>query len=302
MALKTKKSQSEEDELRLAEEAAKGALRRDVITRFMRRPTGIIGLAIVVLLLVLTVFAPILTRYDYDAQNFPEAFSYPSSEHIFGTDDFGRDTFARMLYGGRVSLLIAFCATCISAGGGMILGAVAGYFGGTVDLIISRILELIMSIPSLLMAIAVSIALGSGPLNTAIAISFGGIASSARLMRATVMSIKANEFVEAAKANRSNNVRIIFVHILPNCIAPLFIQMANQIGGSIMVIAGLSFIGLGVKPPFPEWGAMLNSGRAYLRDFWPMTVFPALFILLAILSFNLLGDALRDALDPRLKD
>ncbi len=286
----------------VAEEAAKGALRRDIITRFLKRPTGIIGLSIVVLLLLITIFAPFLTRYEYDGQNFPEAFVYPCKTHIFGTDDFGRDTFSRILYGGRVSLLIAFCATFISAGGGMILGAVAGYFGGTVDLVISRIVDLIMSIPSLLMAIAVSIALGPGPLNTALAIAFGGIASSARLMRATVMSIKANEFVEAARANRSNNFRIIFVHILPNCIAPLFIQMANQIGGSIMVIAGLSFIGLGVKPPFPEWGAMLNAGRAYIRDFYPMILFPAVFILLAILSFNLLGDALRDALDPRLKD
>lgn len=300
MLLNVKKKKAADQHL--AEEAAKGALRRDVIARFLGRRTGIIGLAIVIILLFITIFAPFLTPYEYDGQNYPKAYSYPSQEHIFGTDDFGRDTFTRILYGGRVSLLIAFCATLISATGGIVLGSVAGYFGRKIDLIISRIIDLIMSIPSLLIAIAVSVALGPGPLNTALAISLGGIASSARLMRATVMSVKANEFVEAAKSTGSHNLRIIFVHILPNCIAPLFIQIANGIGGAIMVIAGLSFIGLGVKPPTPEWGAMLNAGRAYIRDFWPMILFPAIFILLAILSFNLLGDALRDALDPRLKD
>ena len=296
------KEEKKQEEQQLAEVAAKGALWRDVLSRFLRTKTGVFGFFIIVILLFLVIFAPFLTKYKYDKQSFPEAFTYPCKEHIFGTDDFGRDTFCRILYGGRTSLLVSFIATCISALGGIVLGAVAGYFGGVVDLILSRILEIIMSIPGLLLAIAISAALGSGPFNTALAISFGGIAGSARLIRATVMSIKSNEFVEGARSYGAGHTRIIFSHILPNCIAPLFIHLAGSIGSGIMVIAGLSFLGLGVKPPTPEWGAMLNAGRAYIRDFWPMIFFPAIFILLTILAFNLLGDALRDALDPRLKD
>ena len=298
----TESKKTQDNELLLAEEKAKKALRRDVLSRFLRSKTGLVGLIIVIILLFLIICAPLLTQYEIDGQSFPERFQYPSKAHIFGTDDFGRDTFTRILYGGRISLLIAACATVISAGGGIILGAMAGYFGGWVDMLISRFFDIIMSIPGLLLAIAISAALGTGLLNTALAIAIGGIAASGRLIRATVMSIKANEFVEAARVNGSSNFRIIFVHILPNCIAPLFIQMAGSIGSGIMLIAGLSFIGLGVKPPTPEWGALLNASRQYIRDFWPMLVFPAIFILLSILAFNLLGDALRDALDPRLKD
>lgn len=286
----------------LEDMAVKKTLWRDVIARFMKSKSGVIGFIIVFVMILLIIFAPIITKYDYAAQSFGDRFLYPSAEHLFGTDNFGRDLFTRMLYGGRISFMIALIATIISAAIGTVLGACAGYFGGVVDMIISRLLDIMMAIPGLLLAIAISSVLGSGPVNTALALSIGGIAISARIIRANVLAIKSNEYIEAAKATGSRNFRIIFVHILPNVFAPLLINATMSIGGSIMGIAGLSFIGLGVKPPTPEWGSILNVGRDYLRDFWPMTVFPALFIALTIFGFNLFGDALRDALDPRLKD
>ncbi|NLV49329.1 MAG: ABC transporter permease [Clostridiales bacterium] len=282
--------------------SVKKALWQDVLARFLKNKSGIVGFSIVVIMILLIIFAPVITRFDYDAQSFPDRLLYPSALHPFGTDNFGRDLFTRMLYGGRISFMIAFIATLISAAIGTVFGSVAGYFGGVIDMIISRFLDILMAIPSLLLAIAISAALGSGPINTALALSIGGIAISARIIRATVMAIKTNEYIEAAKATGSRNLRIIRKHILPNTFAPLLVNATMSIGGSIMGIAGLSFIGLGVKPPTPEWGSILNVGREFIRDFWPMTVFPALFIMLTIFGFNLFGDALRDALDPRLKD
>ena len=275
---------------------------KDILGRLIRNKLGLIGLIIVVALLVLTIFAGVFTKYNYAAQDYTNKFAYPSWQHLMGTDNFGRDLWSRLLYGGRISLLVAVVAVIISIGCGMIFGSFAGYFGGKIDTAITRFLDILMSIPSLLLAIAVSAALGSGPVNTAIAIAIASIPYDARVMRSTVMSIKSNEFVEAAKATGSRNVRIIFKHVLPNTLAPLIVSASLDIGGNIMAISGLSFIGLGVQPPIPEWGSILALGRLYIRDFWPIIVFPSLFIALTLFGFNLFGDALRDALDPRLKD
>jgi peptide/nickel transport system permease protein len=260
------------------------------------------GLIIVTLLVVLTVFAPLFTKYHYDAQDFKSRFELPSGRHIMGTDNFGRDLWTRMLYGGRISLLVAILATVSSNIVGVFIGALAGYFGNRIDTVITRVLDVILAIPPLLLAIAISSALGSGPVNTALAISLSGIPPAARIIRSTIMAIKDNEFVEAARATGSRHSRIIFRHILPNTIAPLIVGATLGIGANIMSISGLSFIGLGVQPPTPEWGSILAAGRVYIRDFWPIIVFPSLFIMLTIFGFNLFGDALRDALDPRLKD
>ncbi|MDR1589059.1 MAG: ABC transporter permease [Oscillospiraceae bacterium] len=274
----------------------------DVLSRLFRNKIGLLGVIIVLLLVVLTVFAPLFTRYPYDAQSFPDRFKLPDASHIMGTDNFGRDLWTRLLYGGRISLLIAILASVISNFIGVFIGSVSGYFGSKTDTVIMRALDILMAIPPLLLAIAISSSLGSGPVNTALAISLSGIPYSARIIRSTVMSIKDSEFVEAARATGSRHLRVIFRHILPNTIAPLIVGATLGIGANIMAISGLSFIGLGVHPPIPEWGSILADGRAYIRDFWPIIVFPSIFIMLTILGFNLFGDALRDALDPRLKD
>jgi peptide/nickel transport system permease protein len=275
---------------------------KDILGRLIRNRLGLVGLSIVAVLLILIIFAGLFTKYNYAAQNFTNRFAYPSWQHLMGTDDFGRDLWSRLLHGGRISMLVAVVAVFISSLSGIILGALAGYFGGKVDTVITRLLDILMAVPALLLAIAISSAMGSGPVKTALAISISGIPHGARIMRSTVMSIKGNEFVEAARASGSRHLRLIFKHILPNTIAPLIVSSTLMIGGNIMAISGLSFIGLGVQPPIPEWGSILAAGRVYIRDFWPIIVFPSLFIMLTLFGFNLFGDALRDALDPRLKD
>ncbi len=270
----------------------------EVLMRMLRNKTGMIGLVVVVIIIILCVAAPLFSRWDPYELSLFDRFKTPSAEHIMGTDDYGRDIWTRLLYGGRISLLIAVGATIVSTLVGMILGSVAGYYGGKVDLILTRFMDILQSIPSLLLAIAISSALGSGAFNTMLAISTGGIAGGGRVMRSTVMSIRGNEFVEAAKATGSSNFRIIMKEILPNTIAPLIINASLGIGGNIMQISGLSFIGLGVQAPTPEWGSILAVGKTYIRDFFPLVLFPSLFLALTILAFNLLGEAFRDALDP----
>ena len=296
---KIEKSQKMADDLAQANRQSQFG---EVFMRMLRNKTGMIGLVVVVIIIILCVAAPLFSRWDPYAMSLFDRFKTPSAEHIMGTDDYGRDIWTRLLYGGRISLLIAVGATIISTMIGMIMGSVSGYFGGKVDLIITRFMDILQSIPSLLLAIAISSALGSGAFNTMLAISTGGIAGGGRVMRSTVMSIRDNEFVEAARATGASNFRIIMKEILPNTIAPLIINASLGIGGNIMQISGLSFIGLGVQAPTPEWGSILAVGKTYIRDFFPLVLFPALFLALTILAFNLLGDAFRDALDPKLKD
>jgi peptide/nickel transport system permease protein len=286
----------------LAAPAKKKSMMGEIAKRFTRSKLGMLGLCIVMILVLLILLAPIITRHDFAFQDPRNRFAPLSTTHPMGTDNFGRDIFTRLLYGGRISLLIALVAVILSNTMGITLGAIAGYYGGKVDISVTRILDILMAIPALLLAIAVSSALGGGPVNTAIAISISGIPHSMRIMRATVLSIKSNDFVEAARATGSTHIRIIFKHVVPNTIAPLIVNSTLLIGGNIMAIAGLSFIGLGVRPPTPEWGSILAEGRRFIRDFWPVVVFPSFAIMLTVFGFNLFGDGLRDALDPRLKD
>ncbi len=297
-----RKKRNEAIENALADMARHKGGGSEFIQRMLRNKTGMIGTCICFVLIILCAGAPIFTKWDPYEQSLASKFILPNMEHIMGTDDFGRDLWCRLLYGGRYSLLIALGSAVISTVAGLVLGSCAGYFGGKTDLIITRFLDIIQAIPGLLLAIAISSALGSGPFNTMLAIAIGNIAGGARIMRSTVLSIRGNEFVEAAKATGSRDARIIFVHILPNTIAPLAINASMGIGGSIGAISGLSFIGLGVQPPTPEWGSILAVGKTYIRDFWPIVLFPALFIALTIFGFNLFGDALRDALDPKMRD
>lgn len=274
---------------------------RDTLRRLLRNKLAVLGLIIVVVIVFGVVFANFLTPYAYDAQDYGSRFSYPSLEHPLGTDNFGRDLLSRILYGGRISLLVALLALLISVVIGVFLGATAGYFGGKYEVAVMRIMDVIMAIPGLLLAVAISAGLGTGVFNTALAISIAGIPPSVRMLRATVLQIRDEEYVEAARATGAGNMRIIFHHVLPNTIAPLIVDSTLRIGINILQISSLSFVGLGIQPPTPEWGSILSAGRAYIQDFWPLITFPGVAIMLTLLGFNLLGDGLRDALDPRLK-
>ncbi len=275
----------------------------EVWRRLKKNKMAMLGLAILAVLILGAVFAPWIADYDdvVIKQDLVNKLKGPSAEHILGTDEFGRDIFARMIWGARVSLRVGIIAVGISIIIGGSLGAVAGYYGGKLDTVIMRIMDIFLAIPSILLAIAIVSALGPSLMNLMIAIGISSVPSYARIVRASVLSIRDQEFIEAARAIGANDKRIILKHIIPNALAPVIVQGTLGVAGAILSTAGLSFIGLGIQPPAPEWGAMLATGRAYLRYAWHVTTFPGLAIMITILALNLVGDGLRDALDPRLK-
>ena len=268
-----------------------------------RNKMAVLGLIILIILVLLAVFADVIANYDNVVikQNLAHRLQGPSAAHWLGTDEFGRDIFARLVHGTRVSLQVGIVAVGISIVIGGILGAVAGYYGGKLDNTIMRIMDIFLAVPSILLAIAIVSALGPSIINLMLAISISSVPSYARIVRASVLSIRDQEFIEAAKAIGASNTRIIFRHIIPNSLAPVIVQATLGVASAILSTAGLSFIGLGIQPPAPEWGSMLSGGRQYLRYAWWVTTFPGVAIMITILSLNLLGDGLRDALDPRLK-
>ena len=235
-------------------------------------------------------------------QDLTQRFQPPSGSHILGLDEFGRDILLRILWGTRYSLFMSIAAIMAAGIAGTVIGAIAGYYGGKVDNVIMRLMDVILSLPYLLLAIAIVAALGPGLVNVLISIAIGYIPEFARITRASVMTIREREFIEAAKAVGASDRTIIFQQILPNAMAPLIVEVTMAIAGAILSIAGLSFLGLGIQPPLPEWGAMLTNARGYIRDAWHITVFPGLVILITILALNIIGDGLRDALDPKLKN
>ncbi|OIK15108.1 peptide ABC transporter permease [Bacillus sp. MUM 116] len=272
--------------------------------RLKKNKLAIAGLVILTLISLLAVFANVL--FDYKTvviqQNAAERLRPPSASHWLGTDELGRDILARIVHGARVSIPISLATILIATVVGGIIGAISGYVGKTTDNIIMRIMDIFLAIPGILLSIAIVAALGPSMRNLLIAISIANIPPFARIVRASVLSIRNEEFIEAARAIGANDVRIIFKHIIPNSMAPVIVQATLCIAGSILEIAALSFIGLGIQPPAPEWGAMLSGGRQYIRYAWWICVFPGIAIMLTILSLNLLGDGLRDALDPKLKN
>lgn len=275
----------------------------EVWRRLKKNKMAMIGLAMVAFMVVLAIFADFL--FDYNEvvikQNTAIRLQGPSAEHWFGTDEFGRDILARLVHGARISLMVGVIAVAIALTIGGTLGAISGFFGGKVDMIISRAMDILLAVPSLLLSITIVSALGPSILNLMIAIAVSSVPGYARIVRSSVMTVRDNEFVEAAKAIGANNAQIIASHIIPNCMAPIIVQVSLKVASAILSTSGLSFLGLGVKAPTPEWGSMLSGGRAYLRNAPHLTVFPGLCIMLTILSLNLLGDGLRDALDPKLK-
>lgn len=274
----------------------------EVWKRLRKNKLALVGLGIIAILLLVAIFADFIAPYAYDKQNLEATFRFPSSEHIFGTDEFGRDIFSRIVYGSRISLEVGFIAVSIAVIIGGVLGALAGYYGGMLDNLIMRAMDILLAIPQILLAISIVAALGPGLVNLMIAVGISSIPGYARIVRASVLSIKDQEFVEAAKAAGSSNTRIIFKHIIPNVMAPIIVQATLGVALAILTAAGLSFIGLGIQPPAPEWGSMLSGGRGYIRDYWYMTLFPGLAIVVTIFALNVLGDGLRDALDPKLKN
>ena len=269
--------------------------------RLRKNKVAIVGMLILIVLILCAVFAEQLAPYGYDDQDVMRRFTFPCKEFPFGTDNLGRCIYSRILYGARISLLIGFVATGMGAVAGTILGAIAGYYGKGTDNVIMRFCDVLQAIPSLLLAIAIAAALGSGLFNMMLAISIGAIPRYARTVRASILTVKEQEFIEAAHAIGASDLRIILKHIFPNCLAPIIVQVTLGVAGSIINASSLSFIGLGVQAPIAEWGSMLSAGRQYVRDYWFVVMFPGMAIMMTILSLNLFGDGLRDALDPKLK-
>lgn len=270
--------------------------------RLKKSKMAMFGLVILSLLVAIAIFASVIAPYSYSEQHLENKNMKPNSEHIFGCDDLGRDIFTRVIYGSRISLSVGFIAVGIAVVFGGILGAVAGYFGGVTDNIIMRSMDILLAVPQILLAISISAALGTGLVNLMIAVGISSIPQYARIMRASVLTVKDQEYIEATHAAGATHLHTIIRHIIPNCFAPIIVQATLGVAFAILTAAGLSFIGLGLDPEVPEWGAMLAGGRQYIRDFPHITFFPGLAIMITIFALNVLGDGFRDALDPKLRD
>jgi peptide/nickel transport system permease protein len=272
------------------------------MTRLRRNRSAMIGLCIFLLLAVLAVFAPYITPYEYAKLNLQERFQGPSFKHWFGTDEMGRDLFTRIIYGGRYSLAVGLISTAVGLVFGVAVGAIAGFFGGNTDNIIMRFLDIFQSIPILLLSIVIATALGTGFDKTIMALSIAQIPDYARQMRASILRVRDLEYVEAANAVGCSTFRQIVRYVLPNSFAPLIVSATMGVAGTILMTASLSYLGLGIQPPTPEWGAMLSGAKIYLRRYPYLLIFPGLAIGATVLGLNMFGDGLRDAMDPRLKD
>lgn len=267
-----------------------------------KSPLTMIGIGVFLGFVLMAIFAPAIAPYDPFEINPPELLQPPSSQHFFGTDEAGRDIFSRIIYGSRISLEVGFIVTIISMVIGSTIGIVSSYEVGIVDDIIMRITDIFLSFPWIVMAMAITAVLGQGIINTIIALSIVRWPIYARLIRSQALSTKQMPYVEAMRGFGAGKLRIIFIHILPNCISPVLVQASLDIGRAILWCASLSFIGLGAQPPSPEWGAMITTGSRYLRESWWYATFPGIMISIVVLGFNLLGDGLRDILDPSLKE
>ena len=264
-------------------------------------PGAMLGMILIVLILVLSLLSPYICRYSYSQIDMLNAKQPPSLEHLLGTDEMGRDMLSRVLYGARYTLYVGVFATAFSAVLGILLGAVAGYFGGVIDAVIMRFLDIFQAFPSMVLALAFCAVFGSGLNESVIALGLTGIAGFARLMRANILRIRSMEYVEASVSINCPTNKIISKHIVPNAISPVIVEIAMGISRNGLASSSLSFLGMGVQPPEPEWGAMLASARDFIRHYPHMVIVPGVFIVICVLSFNLIGDALRDALDPKLK-
>jgi len=274
----------------------------DTLRRLLRHRVGLIGLVIVTLLILLGIFGRVAAPYDPNAIDMSARFLPPTVAHPLGTDDFGRDTLSRIMYGARISLQVGIIAVSIAATVGTLLGLLAGYGNRLLDEVIMRSMDVLFAFPAILLAIAILAALGKGVANAMIAIGVVYIPIFARIARGEVLSIRNEEFIEAAEASGAGHARILFKHILPNAMGPLIVETSLSLAFAILAEAALSFFGLGTQPPDPSWGRMLSEGRAYFQQSIWMGFFPGLAIMLTVMGFNFLGDGLRDAMDPRQRE
>ncbi|MEA3230284.1 MAG: ABC transporter permease [Thermodesulfobacteriota bacterium] len=270
-----------------------------------KNPLFLIGVGVVVLLVIAALFAPWVTPFPEDAKyaiHFGSKLKPPSMDHFFGTDALGRDIFTRVVFGARMTIRIGVTVLAIALALGVPLGLVAGYFGGRIDDVIMRISDIFLSFPSLLLPLAIAAALGPSITNAMIAIAVAWFPWYVRIVRAQVLTVKEELYVESARSIGVSRLGILFRHVLPNAMAPVIIQASMDMGYTILTAAGLSFIGVGARPPTVEWGLMITDARAYFLDFWWTVTFPGLAIFVTVLAFNLLGDGLRDILDPKVRD
>lgn len=284
-----------------ASRSAPGRRAPRVVGRLLTHRAAVVGAAALLLFLLAATAAPVLTRYDPTAQKLADALLSPSAAHPLGTDHLGRDMLARLLYGARYSLFVGFGAVAMALAIGVPVGAVSGYYGRWVDLVVQRVVDVILSFPGFLLALSLVAVLGVGLENVILSVGISSIPAFVRLVRASTLSLREQEFVEAARCVGCRDARIIALHVLPNTIAPIIVQATLGLGSAILVAAGLGFLGLGVQEPTPEWGTMLGEGRQYIFAATHVVTFPGLAIFVTVLAFNLVGDGLRDAIDPRLR-
>jgi len=285
----------------VARKYGKTSQTREILHRLKKNRGAVVGLCIIAALILLMIGSFFIKYEHVTATDLSNRFQPPSLEHPFGTDDLGRDLFLRTMYGTRYSLAIGFGATLLAAIVGVFIGSVSGYYGGVVDDLIMRITDIISSIPAMLLGMVIVSILGGSVINVIIAIGICSVQYSIRITRASILAIRNSEYVEAAKVIGMSDLKIIFTQVLPNAFSPVIVTFSATIGIAILVSASLSFIGLGVSVPMPEWGALVSSGRNVIRTAPHVSIFPGVFIMITVLAFNILGDGLRDALDPKLK-
>lgn len=279
----------------------RATLAKDVLRRFKKNKLAVFGSFIIFALLITAIFAPVIAPYSYREQNLEQALLPPSRAHPFGTDFFGRDVFSRVIYGARISIAVSIIPVAISTILGVLFGSISGYKGGTFDLLFMRFVDIMFAFPDLLFVIAISFAIGRGLFTLFIALAIVGWPGVARIIRSQVISIKQKEYIEAARAIGMSDMRILFRHVLPNCIAPIIVLVSLSIPGVILSEATYSFLGLGAQPPTPSWGAILNDGQRFIRNAPWIAIWPGIAIFITVLAYNLVGNGLRDALDPFLK-
>lgn len=284
----------------------KDIFRSNPFIEFLQRMTKAfsakLGLILMVLIALFCLIGPFFSPYEVNGVDLSNMYSGPSAQHLLGCDSMGRDIMTRLMYGGRYSLSLGICASLFGAAVGVIIGSIGGYFGGVTETIIMRLMDVWSALPGTMLCILVSSAMGPGFFSTVIALTVGGIPGTVRMIRGQILSERSKEYIEAAQSINCSNVSVMFRHLLPNVIQPIIVTMTMGIGSCMIMAASLSYIGLGIQPPNPEWGAMLSEGRNYIRTYPHVILVPGIIIALTVFAINLLGDGVRDALDPKLRD